>query len=89
MTERIEKLIERLDAASEDQNICGVDAGRTGSCHAAWTMEEAATTMRDMLAVVKAAKDCNISFDVGCDCETCEPASRLYKSLAKLEQDDG
>ena len=50
----IPDLIERLETAANDQNICGVDIGRSGSCHAGYTMEEAAQALRELQITIDA-----------------------------------
>ncbi len=41
-------LVERLRRNADDQNLCGVDAGRTGTCHAAFTMDQAADRIEEL-----------------------------------------
>jgi len=50
------ELIERLRAIPDDDKYCGVDAGRTTTCHASWLIDEAADALEAMSAVVEAAR---------------------------------
>lgn len=76
---KIEREIARLDTASDDQSICGVDAGRTGPCHAGWTMEEAANSMRLLLDVARAA-------DEYYEADGSITNERLYDALTALQE---
>lgn len=80
--DEIERLLERLRTIPGDYHYCGVDAGRTGECHAAWLIDEAADTMEKMLAVVEAARHLLAGGDK-------EAAYHLEKALAALEETDG
>lgn len=53
-SDEIRELAKRLEDAANDQNICGVDAGRTGSCHMDWQMDEAAKALNAMADLVEA-----------------------------------
>ncbi len=44
-----------------------------------------AKTLELLLAVRVAAEGVRISFDPGCDCESCVPAERLYLALKAIE----
>ena len=78
---KIEQQIARLNELADDQNLCGVDAGRTGQCHAAWNMETAADTMQALLDVAKAADRACPNHDGGF-----YEFKNLREALAKLEE---
>ena len=46
-------IVERLRRNADDQTICGVDAGRTGQCHASYTMDEAADEIERLRAALE------------------------------------
>ncbi|MEM8815831.1 MAG: hypothetical protein AAGE85_08390 [Pseudomonadota bacterium] len=63
MTDKIRQQIKHLQKLADNQHLCGVDAGRSGQCHASWEMEEAADTLEKLLAVYEAAQGVRSSVD--------------------------